>query len=210
MLSLFNFSANYATENSTDDLVKTGAYKALLRSGITSLPINYKDVIQSLQYSITRIWTYSYQRLEKEVRESVEDFGKECGDYGAIFCMKPNSYIIYYNDIWPDDVKNLVFLSLYAHAELNLVPVNGLARYTDNLNKMVEDFVYYFLAPDPVLKECGIYNAKDIAETCHIPLKNALEKSHQLKHNRRNRETLFDISLKHNFNDYIKGIENAK
>lgn len=63
MFSLFSFSSNYVTDNA--DLIKTGAYKALLRSGIDSLPIYYKDVFESLKYSITQIYVYSYQRLSE-------------------------------------------------------------------------------------------------------------------------------------------------
>lgn len=211
MLSLFNFSNDYATDRK-EDLVKAGAFKALLRTSISSLPINYQEVFRSLGQSITQIWTYSYQHLENEVHESINDYIKGCGEYGSIFFFRPKTYIIYYNDIWPEDVKNWMFLSLYACAELNLVPVKGIVKYSDDLDDLVNNFVYYFLAPDPVLKECGINSAKEISTACCMPLKNALAKSRQLKNKRgHNRATLFDISLIHNFSEFISGIvDNSK
>lgn len=201
VLSLFNFSTDCAPD-CTDDLIKAGAYKALLRTGISSLPINYKDVINSLQYSITQIWTYSYQSLTGEVHDSIDDFIRNCGEYGAIFCYKPNTYVVYYNDIWPEDVKNWVFLSLYAYAELNLIPTKGIVKYTDNLNEMAEDFAYYFVAPDVLLKKFRFLDAKTISESCGIPLKNALEKKHRLKHGRKRESTLMDNFITYRFNDF--------
>lgn len=85
MLSIFNFSTDYATDNSMN-LVKVGAYKALLRSEIQTLPINYFDVFESLKYSITKMYVFSYQILSESLHRPIEDYMKGCGDYGAIFC----------------------------------------------------------------------------------------------------------------------------
>ncbi|MCI6467031.1 MAG: hypothetical protein MSA90_16390 [Faecalicatena sp.] len=201
MFSLFNFSTDYASDT-VADLVKAGAYKALLRSGIDVLPVYYKDVFDSLKYSITQIYTYSYQFLSKSTHEPLEDYIQGCGEYGAIFCINPLCYRLFYNDIWPDEVQNWVQLSLYACTELNLVPVHGLVRYEDKMDENVQNFTYHFLAPDPVLKECGIRKAKDIADTCHIPLKNALAKSRQLKHH--SDISLLDVSLTYSFQNFIE------
>lgn len=184
------------------DLIKTGAYKALLRSGINSLPVYYKDVFESLKYSITQIYTYSYQTLSEASHEPVEDYIQGCGEYGAIFCSTPLCYRIFYNDIWPDDTLNWVLLSLYACTELNLVPIRGLVRYEEDMDDNIQDFVYHFLSPDPILKECGIRGAKDIAAACHIPLKNALAKSRQLKH--RSDISLLDVSITYSFRNFIE------
>lgn len=200
VLSLFNFSTD-CTPSCTDDLIKAGAYKALLRTGISSFPINYKDVIESLQYSITQILFYSYQNLENEVNETINDFIENCGEYGAIFCYKPNTYVIYYNDIWPEDINNWFFLSLYACVELNLVPSRGLLVYDDKLNGIVQDFVYYLVAPDPVLTGCRILDGLSISKHCNIPLKNALEKSRRLK--RKSSLTLMDNFITCRFNKFI-------
>lgn len=202
MLSIFNFSTDYAADNSMD-LVKVGAYKALLRSDIQSLPITYLDVFESLKYSITKMHVFSYQILSESLHKPTEDYMKGCGDYGAIFCSRPTSYRIIYNDIWPEDVKNWVLLSLYACAELDMVPINGLVKYSEDMVDAVNNFVYHFLAPDPVLKKCGIYRANDISSSCCMPLKNAVSKSRHLKNNRLNSETLFDVCLTYNFNDFI-------
>lgn len=202
MFSLLNFSTNYAIDN-TVDLVKAGAYKALLRANIRSLPIKYSDVFNALKYSITQIYTFSYQNLNKSVHNP-ENFTDECGEYGAIYCKEPLLYKIIYNDIWPDDVKNLMFISLYACTELNLVPIEGLVPYTDDMDETVKEFAYYFLAPDPVLKECGIYSPSEISEACCIPMKNALVKSRELKVSRFKKPTLLDVCLTYNFNDFIK------
>lgn len=202
MLSIFNFSTDYATDNSMD-LVKVGAYKALLRSDIQSLPITYLDVFESLKYSITKMYVFSYQILSESLHRPIEDYMKGCGDYGAIFCSRPTSYRIIYNDIWPEDIKNWVLLSLYACAELDMVPINGLVKYSEDMDDAVNNFVYHFLSPDPVLKECGIYSAKDIAASCCMPLKNAVAKSRHLKRTRRDDDTLFDICLTYNFSSFI-------
>lgn len=202
MLSIFNFSTDYATDNSMD-LVKVGAYKALLRSDIQSLPITYLDVFESLKYSITKMHVFSYQILSESLHKPIEEYMKGCGDYGAIFCSSPMSYRIIYNDIWPEDVKNWLILSLYACAELDMVPINGLVKYSEDMVDAVNNFVYHFLAPDPVLKKCGIYRANDISSSCCMPLKNAVSKSRHLKNNRCNSETLFDVCLTYNFNDFI-------
>lgn len=201
VFSLFNFSTDCVTDN-VSDLVKTGAYKALLRSGIDSLPVYYKDVFESLKYSITQIYTYSYQRLSESTHEPVEVYIDGCGEYGAIFYSSPFCYIIFYNDIWPDDMLNWIMTSLYACTELNLIPVHGLVRYSDDMDENVQNFVYHFLSPDPVLKECGILGSKDIATSCHIPLKNALVKSRQLKHHID--ISLLDVSITYKFHDFIE------
>lgn len=209
MFSLFNFSSNndlYFYED-FEFLMKTEAYKALLRTGVRKLPIMYNDVFSTLKYPFAMVKTYSYQELIGIKVQNIDWLLKELGEYGAIFSDGLHTYSIYYNDIWPDDLKNWTILSLYAHAELNLVPSKGTIKYGEKLPDSVQTFMNYFVAPDPVLKECGIDNTELISVACSIPLKKALTKSKQMRKSYFSDPTLFDEFITYqfqNFIDYVK------
>lgn len=182
-----------------DLLVRSLAYQTLLKYNIDSLPISFNGLSDTFRIT-------TMQLLSKFTHESLESLFEENGNYGFVgYSKRDNMYGIFYNGDLPDDMKNWTIACLLAAIELGYVRTNDAFCMDPDSDELINNFSYYFLAPDPILMECEIFSTSDIMCKCQIPFKYAYRKSRKLK-----KKTNTYSSLEWRLKNYFKRFINEK
>lgn len=168
-------------KNVPERLIATIAYEALQKYSITSLPAVTLEFALSLN-KWKNFKIVSLQEFCKVRNLNLDEWLYDCDGYGLIYYfLEYNCYSIFYNSELPHDLLNWVLATALGYIEFGLVEVGKMQNISEQ--DILENFCYYFTAPDPVLLECNIRSSKQIIDICQIPFQKAFRKSKALKSN---------------------------
>lgn len=157
------------------------AYEALQKYSITSLPA----VTLEFALGLNKWKNFKIVSLQEFCESQNYDFDEwldDCDGYGIIYYfLELNCYAIFYNSELPQDLLNWTLATAIGYIEFGLIEVGKMQNISEQ--DILENFCYYFTAPDPVLLECDIRTASRIIKFCQIPFQKAFRKSKALKSN---------------------------
>lgn len=178
-MSLIFEDKNNRLKNVSERMIAAVAYEALQKYCITALPS------MTLEYALElNKWknfkVVSIQEFCVQMCFNLDEWLNDCDGYGFIYyCLEWDCYAIFYNAELPTDLLNWVLATALGYIEFGLVEVGQSQNISEQ--DVIENFCFYFTAPDPILIECNIRTSKQIIDVCQIPFQKAFRKSKVLK-----------------------------
>ncbi len=186
-------------KNIPERVVAAVAYEALQKYSITSLPaVTLEFALGLNKWKNFKI--VSLQEFCESQNYDLNEWLDDCDGYGIIYYfLELNCYAIFYNSELPQDLLNWTLATAIGYIEFGLIEVGKMQNISEQ--DILENFCYYFTAPDPVLLECDIRTASRIIKFCQIPFQHAFKKSKKLKSYT---ETAIEQGVKNLFKNFIE------
>lgn len=180
------------------------AYDALITYGADCLPINPLSYLKKQD----NVSIYNYDEFPRLIDITTETLISEFGKGILIYSEEDDKYCIIYNPNLEESDLRLFLSYCIAAARLQMdeFMVESGSGYTNFENSnIINDFTHFFIAPDPILKECKIYKTEEILKYCQIPFKFAHDKHKRLRSARKHsiRYATEDLLIK-NFSKFIR------
>lgn len=182
-------------------LLRLAAYDVLTRYNAEELPI---DPLLQLQLD-NNVKIYSQQFLAEYWGDDINEYLKNYQHGFLTYSEELEKHIIFYNEDDTPEVKRWLLAVAISEIFIGTKVDEMIMALSDNYTYL-EEFTYFYLAPDVILESCDITSMEEILIHCKIPFSKAHYKAKRLQKkkviNNVQRDSLESIMLK-NFSRFI-------